>query len=226
MHEDHRKRVRERFLRSGLRDFPPHNVLELLLFFSVPRQDTNETAHRLLDRFGSLPAVLDAPPEELQKVEGIGEASATLITLVSQVAKRYLMESAQDKLSFDSTHAFHTFVKSQFLGSNQEAAYLLSLDSAGHLLHCSAVSLGTKHAVQLDNRTLLETAFRHNATKTVLAHNHPSGVASPSQEDILLTESAARLFRGVNIQLLDHLIVAGGDCFSMASHPKFMAIFL
>jgi len=226
MHEDHRKRVRQRFVSAGLQSFPPHNVLELLLFYSIPRQDTNEIAHRLMNHFGSLTGVLDAPMEELCKVKGIGENSATHIMLVAQLAKRYFAEQAKEKKSFASSAALHTYAISLFAGEKNESAFMLCLNNACQLLHCSQVSLGTKYAVSLDNRTLLETAFRYNATKVVLAHNHSNGLASPSKNDISRTESAMKLFSDVQIQLLDHLIVAGGECFSMASHPKFSRIFM
>jgi DNA repair protein RadC len=226
MHEEHRRRVRERFLSAGLQSFPAHNVLELLLFYSIPRRDTNETAHRLLERFGALTDVLDAPFEELCKVEGVGENSAVLLVLLSQLAKRYFAEQSDEKLSFESAEKFRQYVVAQFTGLKQEVAVLLCLNNAGQLLQCCQISLGTKYAVSLDNRTLLETAFRHSATKVVLAHNHPNGLAAPSRNDIQRTETAAKLFRDVQIQLLDHLIVAGGECFSMANHPKFGRIFL
>jgi len=226
MHQGHRKRVRERFLTAGLQSFPSHNVLEFLLFYTIARQDTNEIAHRLMERFGSLSGVLEAPLEELCKVQGVGESSATLIVFVSQLAKRYFTEQAQEKKSFDSSEALHQYVVSLFIGMKTEAAFLLCLNNAGQLLHCCQISLGTKYAVNLDNRTLLETAFRYNATKVVLAHNHSNGLAAPSQNDLRRTESAMKLFGNVHIQLLDHLIVAGTDCFSMASHPKFSRMFL
>ncbi len=225
MHEEHRKRVRQRFLESGLQCFPPHNVLELLLFYSIPRRDTNEIAHRLLDRFGTLPAVLDAPYEELCKVEGIGEASASLIMLSGQIAKRYLHDQAQERITFETTAAFHQYVIRQFIGIKNETAFLLCLDNGGRLMHCAPASLGTKNEVMLDNRTLLETAFRHNATKVVLTHNHPNGLAVPSKSDVKRTETAILLFHSVNIQLLDHLIVAGQECFSMAANPRFGYLF-
>lgn len=226
MHDDHRQRVRERFLSAGLQSFPPHNVLELLLFYSIPRRDTNEIAHRLLNHFGSLTNVLDAPTEELCKVDGIGQSSAVLISLVAQLARRYLAEQSNEAISFHSTQQFRQYVISKFIGQKSEIVYLFCLDNAGHLLHSCPVSLGTKYAVNLDNRTLLEIAFRHNATKIVMAHNHPNGVCSPSRSDVQLTEAAVRLYQDVNIQLLDHLIVAGGECCSMASNPKFGRIFL
>jgi len=225
MHEDHRQRLREQFRAAGLESFPPHNALELLLFYSIPRRDTNEIAHRLLDHFGSLVNVLDAAPEELRKVEGVGETSATLISFVAQLARRYLAEQTAEKRSFRSSREFQSYVASLFLGEKNEVTYLLCLDNTMRLLRRCKVSLGTKYAVSLDNRTLLETAFHNNATKVVLAHNHPNGLCAPSSNDVKLTEAAAKLYREVDIQLLDHLIVANGECFSMAAHRNFATIF-
>jgi len=226
MHEDHRQRLRALFRSAGLDSLQPHNVLELLLFYSIPRRDTNEIAHRLLDHFGTLVNVLDAEPEELCKVEGVGEASATLISFAAQLARRYLSEQSGEKISFRSPKEFQNYVLRQFLGEKNEVTYLYCLDNAGQLLRQCKVSLGTKYAVSLDNRTLLETAFHHNATRVVLAHNHPSGLCAPSQEDIRLTESVVKLYGEVNIRLLDHLIIAEGECFSMAAHPKLRRIFV
>ena len=224
-HEEHRKRVRDTFLKGGLQCFQQHSVLELLLFYSIPRRDTNEIAHRLVERFGSLPAVLDAPYEELRKVDGVGESSAILIMLASQLAKRYLHEQAQGKRIFTTTADFHEFAINLFLGIKNETAFLLCLDNNGRLLHCAPASLGTKNELMLDNRTLLETAFRYSATKVVLTHNHPNGLASPSKSDVTRTESAIVLFNSVSIQLLDHLIVAERECFSMASSARFGYLF-
>ena len=226
MHEDHRQRLRAHFRAVGLESFESHNVLELLLFYSIPRRDTNEIAHNLIDHFGSLVNVLDAAPEELSKVEGVGEASATLISFTAQLARRYLAEQSVEKTSFRSSQEFQRFVASKFLGQKNEIAYLFCMDNGLRLLHQCQVSLGTKYSVSLDNRTLLETAFHHNATKVVLAHNHPNGLCAPSSNDVQLTEAAAKLYREVNIQLLDHLIVADGEFFSMAGSRKFARIFL
>ena len=222
----HRERLRERFLKEGLTNFQPHNVLEMLLFFSYTQGDTNKVAHALIERFGSLSAVLDAPYEELCKVKGIGPASAVLITFSAQLAKLYYADQVKEKLFFTSSELFRKHVAAQFMGLKNEATYLFCLNNAGQLQHSCKVSLGTKYSVSLDNRTLLETAFRHNASKVVLAHNHPNGLAAPSADDVRRTESAAKLFSNVQIQLLDHLIVADGECFSMASNAKFARIFL
>jgi len=224
-HKGHRERVRARFRSAGLESFPAHNLLELLLFFSVPQGDTNETAHRLIEHFGSLLHVLDAPFDELMKVSGIGEVSATLIMLVPQLANRYFEEQRKEKRSLDTQEALHSYVISRFAGLKVETAFLLCLNNAYQLHHCGPISWGTKNAVHLDSCTLLETAFRHGATKVVLAHNHPNGLAAPSPEDVACTREAYRLFRSVDIKLVDHLIVAAGECFSMASHLRTGRIF-
>ena len=227
LHEGHRERMREEFRTMGLESFQAHRVLELLLFYTIARRDTNPIAHGLLNHFGkSLRNVLEAPYEELVKVDGVGEASATLILLVAQLAKRYFAEQNLQGLSFDSGAAFHDYVKALYIGEKLEKANLLCLDNANRLLCACPISHGTKYTVDLDNRSLLEAAFRHGATKAVLAHNHPSGLAAPSKDDVAFTKVVARLFRSVEIQLLDHLIVAGRDCFSMASHPNFARIFM
>ncbi|MCL2299872.1 MAG: DNA repair protein RadC [Firmicutes bacterium] len=226
MHEDHRQRLRALFRSAGLDSFQPHNVLELLLFYSIPRIDTNEIAHDLLDHFGTLVNVLDAAPEELCKVKGVGPESATLIAFVAQLARRYLAEQAGEKISFSSPKEFRKYVLAQFMGEKNEVTYLFCMDNAAQLLRRCKVSLGTKYAVSLDNRTLLETAFHHNATRVVLAHNHPNGLCAPSSEDVRLTEAAVKLYDEVNIRLVDHLIIAGGECFSMAAHPNFKRIFV
>jgi len=219
--------VRERFLSAGLGSFPAHNVLELLLFYSIPRGDTNATAHRLIDHFGSLVNVLEAAPEDLCRVEGVGMGSATLIKFMAELAQRYLAEQAgEKKRSFRSSQEMHKYVASKFMGEKNEVTYLFCLDNAWRLLHSCPVSLGTKYSVSLDNRTLLETAFRYGATKVLLAHNHPNGLEAPSSGDIELTKAAAKLYREVDIELIDHLIVADGKCFSMAAHRKHGWIFL
>jgi len=226
-HEGHRERVRESFRTAeSLDSFQPHQVLEFLLFYTNPRKDTNVIAHKLIQRFGSLKHVLEAPYHELIQVEGVGDISATLIMFVMKLARRYLTEQSEEKIRLDSTAVLHAYAISLFLGSNEERAYLLCLDNAARLIHNYHISRGTKYSINMDGRTLLETAFRYNATKVVLVHNHPNGLAAPSKEDIATTQAAAKLFHSVEITLLDHLIVADGECFSMANSPRWGWIFL
>ena len=227
MHDGHRERIRHQILETGLESLPPHNVLELLLFYSIPRGDVNPTAHRLLNSFGTLDAVFEAPVPELLKVPGIGESSALLIKMIPQLMKRLARDRAAGKLSFDNTAEFKRFVASCFIDLPEETLMLFSLNNSGQLINYSVVSRGTKHNVAYDNRTIIEAAVRNNASKIALAHNHPLGVAAPSKRDIGLTEELVDLFARIGIRVLDHYIVSAEDCFSMAfDSPKFFKIFL
>ena len=129
MHENHRERVKKRFLSSGLDDFAPHNVLELLLFYAVPQKDTNQTAHLLIDRFGSLDKVFDATVEELKEVNGIGDHAATLIKLIPALARRYAIEKNKEGLVFNNVDTMGQYFVSQYIGVTVETVLLLSLDN-------------------------------------------------------------------------------------------------
>ena len=226
MHEGHRQRLRDMYLQNGLHAMPPHMVLELLLGYAIQRKDTNPIAHRLIDTFGSLNAVFDAPVEELVKVEGIGEYAASLIKLIPQLHVKLIEENNNKVISCTDKDNFRKYVASCFAGEKNEIFLIFSLNNVGHVLKCSRISIGTKHSVTFDNRTILETAFRDGATNVILAHNHPSGVAAPSKDDVKFTVELIELFNSVNIHVLDHVIVSGTDIFSMAESPKFNLYFL
>ncbi len=226
IHGNHRMRVRERFLKSGLGGFPDHNVLEFVLFYSQPYGDTNEIAHRLLDTFGSLSAVLDAPYEELVKVKGIGYYTAVFLTMLPQLAKRYFSDMIPDKVTITDRKSLLDYRRAEFISETSEIVKLLCFNNAGLLTNCCKVSIGSKNNVNIDRRTLLETAFRSNAGSVILTHNHPNGLAVPSQNDISTTKEVFRLFSDMNIKLLDHVIVSGHDIFAMAESPKFGILFV
>ena len=183
IHDGHRQRLKQRFLEEGLESFTDIQVLELLLFFSVPRQDTNPIAHALLDHFGSLYQVLEAPVEELRKVKGVGEQSALLLSLMNYVPRYY--------------------------------QFLLCLDAKCKVLCCKEVGQGSVNSAGISVRKIVETALAANATTVVLAHNHPSGIAVPSSEDVQTTCRVAMALNAVEIQLADHIVVADGDYVSM-----------
>ena len=142
MHEDHRKRVKERFLKDGIENMPDHEVLELLLFFSIPRKDTNALAHELIEHFGSLNCVLEASADDLMQVNGIGETSATLITLAFQLTKKYLKNASDKKLKkYDGPESVKELLMSKYLGAREEmgAAYMANgiVTLAGSRLYTS-----------------------------------------------------------------------------------------
>ena len=209
MHKDHRKHTKDRFLSEGLDSFEPHNVLELLLFYSIPQKDTNETAHMLINRFGSLSAVFDAPYDDLLTVPGISEHSATLIMLIPAISRRYAMEKNSKVTKLSSIEDIGKYLVARYLGVTEETVLLLLLDNKFGLIDCVKVHEGSVNSSAITMRKLIETALFKRASMVVLAHNHPSGVALPSSDDLFTTQQVKRAFDLVEIGMLAHIIVAG-----------------
>lgn len=209
MHENHRERMKHRFLTEGLDHFEPHNVLELLLFYSIPQKDTNEVAHALIERFGSLADVFDAPFDDLISVPGIKTHSATLIKMIPALSRRYALEKNRATTSLSSLEKIGEFLVNQYVGINVETVFLLLLDNKFHLIECVKVHEGSVNSSAITLRRLVETALFRRASMVVLAHNHPSGVALPSSDDLFTTREVKRAFDLLEIKLLAHIIVAG-----------------
>ena len=215
IHKDHRKRMKERFMQQGLDGFTDIQALELLLFYSIPRQDTNPVAHKLLDHFGSLSQVLEAPEEELLRVGGIGEHSAVLLNLINQMSRFYLMDRAKREKVLPTIEDCARYLQSYFYGRTRETVFLLCLDAKCKALCCKEVGEGSVNSAGISVRKIVETALREGASSVVLAHNHPSGIAIPSPEDIHTTRRLAAALASVEIALADHIVVADGDYVSM-----------
>lgn len=217
IHEGHRKRMKERFMKSGLDDFAPHNVLEFLLFYSIPRGDTNPIAHRLIEAFGSLSGVFDATPEELMKVSGVGESTAILISMIPQMARKYLEDKADAVNVVGGCGDIGAYLLPKFIGRTNEALMMVSIDNKNKVISCSVVAEGTVDSAKVSRRKVMEEAMKVKATRVILAHNHPRGVAVPSAEDVAMTREIGRLFAQVGIELVDHIIIADDDYVSMAA---------
>ena len=215
-HANHRERMRGRFMAYGLDSFSDHNVLELLLFYAQPRKDTNLTAHRLLDAFGSLEGVFDATPEALKTVQGVGDSAAALIHLVPETARRYLMSKAEPGQILDNSSAAGRYLLPRFLTCREERLYLVCMDAKLKVLDCREMSRGGTVSVNVNVRSIVQTALGQNATYAVMAHNHTSGIALPSKEDVAVTLRVRQVLAEVGVTLTDHIVVAGNDFVSMA----------
>ena len=215
IHEGHRERLKKRFRENGLDSFSEFQILELLLFYIIPRRDTNPIAHRLIERFGSLHQVLEAPVEELEKVEGIGPNAALLLSLITSVARAYMVSKAEPPRILRTIEECGEYMKSLFIGRRMEVVYLLCLDAKCKVLGCREVGEGSVNSANISTRRIVEIALGLNASSVILAHNHPSGIAIPSEEDILTTKRVASALSTVDIQLVDHIIVADEDYVSM-----------
>ena len=216
IHEGHRQRIKKRFREEGLDGFTDIQILELLLFYCIPQGDTNPIAHELLNRFGSLHQVLEAPRHELEKVPGIKEHSSTLISLIPQLARRYSVSQASLEKILNTTSKCGEYLKPFFTGKRDETVYLLCLDSKCKVLCCQEVGRGSVNSAGLSVRKIVENAITFNAASVVLAHNHPGGLAVPSGEDIATTRRVAMALYAVGIYLADHIVVADDDFVSMA----------
>lgn len=227
IHEGHRERLRQRFLSEGLDNFQDHNVLELLLFYSVPMKDTNEEAHNLIDTFGSLSAVFDASFEDLCSVKGIGERSATLIKMMPELFKKYEVDKINnDDAVLDTSQKVAEYVAPHFKGVTNEKMYVLCLDSNCRVLNFTQVSEGIVNTAPLNTRKIMEIALNCNASSIILVHNHPSGVVAPSRKDIDATIGMVNLMKKVSLRISDHIIIGNGsDFFSFRKSDKFKYIF-
>ena len=216
LHKGHRQRLKERFLREGLDHFEEHQVLELLLFYGIPQKDTNPIAHELIGRFGSLSGVLEASPEELQEIPFVGENVSTLFKLVTAVSRYYQVNCAMREQILTTIDACGRYLTPFFYGRQHETVFLLCLDAKCKVLCCEMVGQGSVNSAGVPIRNIVETALKANASTAILAHNHPSGLALPSREDIYTTRRVATALDAVEIELTDHIIVADNDWVSLA----------
>lgn len=214
-HDGHRQRLKERFLLEGLDNFNELQVLELLLFYVIPRQDTNPLAHRLLDRFGTLAQVLEAPVGELEKVPGIGPNAAAFLHLIRDAGRYYQISRTKKEKILNTTEKCIQYLSPFFVGRSNETVFLLCLDAKCKLLCCKEIAEGSVNSASISPRRVVELALGVNAASVVLAHNHPSGLAVPSGEDVQTTHRIAAALQAVEIVLADHVIIADGDSVSM-----------
>lgn len=215
IHNGHRKRMKERAVCEGVDSLEPHNILELLLFFAIPRVDTNVLAHTLINSFGSLSEVFDAPYEELVKLPHITENAAALIKLIPEFSRAYLTDKHADVRVFDTPEKIGEYFVSRFVGYTNEVVFLMLLDSSLQLISCDMISKGSVIASSVNVRMIIDKVVRHNACAVVLAHNHPRGLAMPSADDLTVTGKIKLALKAVDVRFVDHVIVAQNDYVSL-----------
>ena len=214
-HQGHRQRMRERFQAQGLEGFADHEALELILYYAIPRINVNPLAHRLMDTFGSLHAVLEADVKDLMKVEGIGENAAVLLSLLGHVDRRLeKSRSAQKKMLRNRAEA-KRHCMGLLAGLRQEHLYLVCLNAQMEVVHSVLIARGSLNEVHAYPRMVAEAALRANAHAVILCHNHPGGSVVPSQADLDMTASLGQILHSLDVMLTDHIIVAGEDALSL-----------
>lgn len=216
MHSGHRERLKKKFVKYGADSLETHELLELLLFYGIPRKDTNELAHLLINSFGSLPQVLDAPMSSLLKINGVGESTAILLRLVSKLSRVYIEKNYKIDNKRLTKSQVEKIILNKFIGRIKEHVVLALFDAKRNLVFCDVIAQGSFGSAGIHIREIIELALKFNATKAIIAHNHPSGIALPSREDIETTIELKNALKVIEVKLVDHIIVANDDYVSLA----------
>ena len=218
IHEGHRKRLQERYDLGGADGLSDHNLLEMLLFYSIPRVDTNEIAHRLMNTFGTLENVFKADTINLMTVSGIGENSARQIKLIFDIFNRIIEQRCQDRANMFDKETVKDFLVSKMSKYNDEVLFLIMLNLSGEMISSSIIGKGGKHFVNIDVRKILEPAYACGAASVILAHNHPDGRLLPSKEDIAATGHIHSCLRLSHLRLTEHYIVNSKGIYGIIEH--------
>ena len=216
MHDGHRSRLRARFLTDGADRLQDHELLELLLYYAIPRSNTNELSHALLQRFGSLQGVLEAETASLCSVPGIGENTAILLKAIGAAHRRVERQSANGVRAIMSGADAAAYLAPRYRGLDCECVYLLCLNARKHVLCCEEIARGMPSRVEISVRRVVEAAMRSAASGVILAHNHPNAPATPSREDEMITLRVSEALATVGVTLVDHVVLSDSEYVSMA----------
>lgn len=218
LHAGHRDRLRAKYLSGALLE--EHEILELLLFECIPRCNTNEIAHRLLTRFGSMRGVLDATEAELMEVEGIGKRSAFFLRLLPAVIALYQRSSLNPRGLLTNYRELYVYMQSLFIGSSCERIYLMLFGGAGNLKRVVQLDEGLPTSSGILLNKLIRIISESKASFVVLVHNHPDGIPYPSAEDKRSTERLVQALQPIGVRLIDHFVIAGDLCFSILNNRE------
>ncbi len=203
----HRQRLRTRFLRSGLEGFLDYEVIELLLTLATPRRDCKQQAKAAISKFGSLKKTLEASAVELSEVSGLGPTNILGILLFQSLQERYAKETLEKKLSLNSPSEIASYVRAKIGKEKQEHFIIVFFNTRNELIY-SDISVGTINASLVHPREVFNEAISQHASHIVVAHNHPSGDPTPSDEDIITTRRLVEAGKIIGINLVDHLVVS------------------
>lgn len=218
-HKGHRKRVRERILLQGFDSFQPHEILEFLLFHTVPQKDTNLMAHKLIDAFGSLQGVLDASAEDLIEKGNISENSAILLSSITDIFA-YYEKTKKDTNPINTPEKMQKLFKPYFIGETREKLVAAYFDSALKVRKIEVVSIGQENSLTFNTKTIIRTAITSDAYCVAIAHNHPVTNAIPSKSDINATNDLKNQLKQFDIRLTDHIVFSSSETFSFANNEQ------
>jgi DNA repair protein RadC len=212
----HRERLRKRFLNSGFEGLADYEIVEMLLTLAIPRRDVKEQAKVLIKRFGNLRGILDAPIDEVRKVDGIGEVTPAVLRMMREIVSLYLQQTIEKQEALSDPNRLHEFWRVKIGSSANEVFMVGYLDSGYRLLRDGIERLeeGTIDRATVYPRRVVEAALRRKAAAIMLAHNHPNGDVRPSEQDKLITKALVLAAAAVQLKILDHLIVSAEQVFS------------
>jgi DNA repair protein RadC len=213
----HRKRLREKFITSGLAGFHDYEIVELLLSLGTPRKDCKQQAKEAIRRFKTLRGVLEAPPEELQQIHGIGSHSAFGIKLVQEVAREFLKAKIIDKTIYKSSQEVFDYLYHSMRDLKKEVFKVIYLNSQNQIIDTADLFEGTVNGGVISPREVMENAIKHNAVSLIFVHNHPSGNPEPSKHDKEVTRELVYAGSIMRIRVLDHIVIGNNRYFSFAS---------
>lgn len=213
----HRLRLRQKFERTGMDAFLEHEMLELLLTYAIPRKNTKPIAWALLRRFGSLAAVLDAEPAELASVENVGKNTALFLKIIRSTYHQYAKDELQGTCVVQTPQQLMDYCRAALAGRKEEFLEIIFLSGRSTVIGTQTIAKGDIDAIAVTPRKIIACALAAKATSMVLVHNHPSGDATPSDEDVSFTAKTKQAAQAMGLNLYDHLIVGKGQVFSMAA---------
>ena len=214
--EGHRKRLREKFIKSGLSGFHDYEIVELLLSLGTPRKDCKQQAKEAIKRFKTLRGVLAASLDELQQIDGIGRHSAFGIKLVQEVAKEFLKEKIIDKPIYKSAQEIFDYLYHSMRDLKKEVFKAIYLNSQNQIIETADLFEGTISSSSISPREVIESAIKYNAASLIFVHNHPSGNPEPSMSDKELTRDLVYAGSIMRIRVLDHIVIGNNRYFSFA----------
>lgn len=222
VHYGHRKRLKKQFSADGGKALSDFTFLEYVLFFCIPQGDTNPLAHRLLDRFGSFDKVLEATKEELLDVSGMGDHSAQFLTSLLPVFSRYLERKSGEKFEYTELEKIREYLSGKYLNINVEMAMLLHFDSKGVFTNSFCLGSGDISHIEIDNREIASSVVRDKAVFSILVHNHPSGIITPSTDDLKSVEEISNFLKMLSVTLVDNIIVTSTDFMAFSENSRYI----
>ncbi len=222
IHTGHRKRLKEQFSADGGKNMSDFTFLEYVLFFAVPQGDTNPLAHRLIDRFGSFDKILEANKTELLEVSGIGEHTASFLTSLLPVFSRYLERKSGESFEYTELDKIREYITGQYLNTECEKAMLLHFDAKGIFVNAYCIGTGDMSNIEINNRDIASSVVRDKAVYSILVHNHPSGIVTPSTNDLKAVEEISAFLKMMSVTLVDNIIVTSSDFFAFSQNSRYV----